>query len=108
MPFFVPILGPVIDMLTRILRIHVFRFPGDLFRILVAKVLQDLSGVHSLKELVGLVTSKVVGGRPMGHTIFKSPALPYNIFSGTPVGVMRHFRQLVKARKLQVRLDLAS
>lgn len=81
----------------------VVRFPGDLVRVLTAKLVRDIATLDPLRQLATLLPAWLLGGPRQGsHPIWRVHArLPLNVLQGTPVKVLVHFAQLFSSGRFQ-------
>eukprot|EP00762_Andalucia_godoyi_P004490 ANDGO_08182.mRNA.1 Lipase 3 len=101
-PSILRILGPIFDVLTKFF--YAFRFPSDFWRILAAKVTQDVRNHPGARQLMAFLTSKFLlgGGDDASRAaIMTVHNLAYNTLNGTSTGVYRHFRQLATSKHFQ-------
>ncbi|KAL6069363.1 AB-hydrolase associated lipase region containing protein [Balamuthia mandrillaris] len=101
-PLLARVLGPIIErMIFWMPWLHTFRFPSDVIRLLTAKAIQDVRNTPATRELLALITSKILGGDPTDHPFTKVHNVTYNIFAGTSRGVFQHFLQLSRVSRFQ-------
>lgn len=101
-PSIVNWMGPLINIALRFFPfIHTLKFPGELTRTLVSKVMEDISGSFTGRKMLSYFVSKVVGGSEEDHTYFNMRNLTYNIFTGTSTGVYKHFWQIWRNQRFE-------
>lgn len=101
-PKLVDILAPLINIWLFLYPIHVFRFPSESLKILIAKIYHDVMGNSPTKDLlVYLVSRYLLGGDIKNHPLTTIHNLAYNTFNGTSVKTYRHFWQIRKSRKFE-------
>jgi hypothetical protein len=94
-PLICKITGPIISFLLENYPnlFYSFRFPSEIWRIIISKMIEDIKRNYSLRNLLSLFTSKFVGGAKMEHPFMHAHNTTYNIFSGTSAGIFKHFWQ---------------
>ncbi|EGG13630.1 AB-hydrolase associated lipase region containing protein [Cavenderia fasciculata] len=96
------ILGPLINVWLWFCPMHVFKFPSDTIRVIIAKIYHDVISNTPTKDLMVYLGSRfLLGGDTKNHPLEKIHNLAYNTFSGTSVKLYKHFWQMRKARKFQ-------
>jgi pimeloyl-ACP methyl ester carboxylesterase len=101
-PTLCKVVGPVLYKALHLFPvIHSFRFPSEIYRILVSKVIQDVKNSPAMKDLTSYFMTTLLGGRASSHPFTKVHNLTYNTFLGTPVKIFFHFWQIYRARKFQ-------
>ncbi|KAF2073330.1 hypothetical protein CYY_005348 [Polysphondylium violaceum] len=101
-PKLVDILAPLINIWLFLYPIHVFRFPSESLKILIAKIYHDVMSNSPTKDLlVYLVSRYLLGGDIKNHPLTTIHNLAYNTFNGTSVKTYRHFWQIRKSRKFE-------
>jgi pimeloyl-ACP methyl ester carboxylesterase len=94
------ILGVPFDFIAKM--VYSFRFPSDTWRILIAKVVQDIRNHQGTRNLMNLMATKMMlGGNVENAAVTAIHNLSYNALNGTSSGVYRHFRQLARSRRFQ-------
>jgi pimeloyl-ACP methyl ester carboxylesterase len=94
-PLMCKITGPIFSYLLEHFPnlFYSFRFPSELWRIFLTKMIEDFKHNYSLRNLLSLFTSKFVGGAKLEHPFTHAHGTTYNIFAGTSAGIFKHFWQ---------------
>lgn len=99
-PLFCKLFGPIVDVATHF--INAFRFPSDSWRVVAAKLIQDVRNHPGTRMLMNVMTARfLLGGDADRSAITSIHNLTWNSYNGTSVGVYRHFRQLARDGKFQ-------
>lgn len=69
------------------------------------KVFEDVKSTNPTRDLFTYFATTLIGGDVKGHSLTRVHNLVQWIFAGTPVGVFRHFRQLISTREFRVRVQ---
>ncbi|KAK5575150.1 hypothetical protein RB653_010406 [Dictyostelium firmibasis] len=101
-PKIVDILAPLINIWLYLYPIHVFRFPNESIKVIIAKIYHDaMSNLPTKNLLVYLVSRYLLGGDTRNHPLTTIHNLAYNTFNGTSVLIYRHFWQIRRSRKFE-------
>ncbi|EGC28620.1 hypothetical protein DICPUDRAFT_100086 [Dictyostelium purpureum] len=101
-PKIVDILAPLINIWLYLYPLHVFRFPNQTIKVLVAKIYHDvMSNLPAKDLLVYLVSRYLLGGDMRNHPLTTVHNIAYNTFNGTSVGIYRHFWQIRRSKKFE-------
>eukprot|EP00698_Gefionella_okellyi_P010070 TRINITY_DN2592_c0_g1_i1.p1 TRINITY_DN2592_c0_g1~~TRINITY_DN2592_c0_g1_i1.p1 ORF type:complete len:707 (-),score=130.69 TRINITY_DN2592_c0_g1_i1:55-2175(-) len=76
--------------------VHAVRFPSEVFRVLIQKLMQDVRNNPSIRDLLSVVVSGTLlgsGTNAQDFAMARLPNLTYNIFAGTSLGVGQHIFQ---------------
>lgn len=101
-PSIVHWMGPLINVALAFFPfIHTLKFPGEFTRIVVAKVMEDVTGSFTGRSILSFLVSKVIGGSIDENAYVNMRNITYNIFSGTSTGVYRHFWQIWRSQRFE-------
>ncbi|KAN0027317.1 hypothetical protein ACTFIU_010007 [Dictyostelium citrinum] len=101
-PKIVDILAPLINIWLYLYPIHVFRFPNESIKVIIAKIYHDaMSNLPTKNLLVYLVSRYLLGGDTRNHPLTTIHNLAYNTFNGTSVLIYRHFWQIRRSKKFE-------
>lgn len=81
--------------------IHTLRFPSNLMRIISSKVMEDVKSTNPTRDLFTYVATMLIGGSIEDHSLNRVNIVRW-VFTGTAVGVFRHFRQLISSKRFRV------
>lgn len=101
-PLVIRIAGPIIYLFLKLCpSIYAFRFPSEFTRALIAKLVEDINRSYSMRNLISYFLSIIIGGQSEEHTFVNIHNMTYNIFTGTSVGIVKHFYQLWRRGRFQ-------
>jgi len=93
--------APIIDIALKFLPfVHCLRFPSNFMRVLSAKVMEDVKSTNQTRDLFTYIATMLIGGSVEDHSLNRVNAVRW-IFTGTPVNVFRHFRQLISSKSFR-------
>lgn len=69
-------------------------------RVVSTKVMEDVKSTNPTKDLFTYIATMLIGGNIEDHSLNRVNMVRW-VFTGTPVGVFRHFRQLISYKKFQ-------
>jgi len=102
-PWLARAVPPVLDRLLRCMPcVYSLGFPSAFVRSLTVKVFEDVKSTNPTRDLFTYFATTLIGGDVQGHSLTRVHNLVQWVFAGTPVGVFRHFRQLISSKQFRV------